>query len=64
MENPRFCEHQFTLSESGVQIFAQVTFRLPDTLFTRVCTVKVKAHGHVSNSAIMQEGKRLSRCAS
>jgi hypothetical protein len=36
--------------------FAQVTFRLPDTLFTGVCTIKVKAHGHVSNAAIIKIG--------
>ena len=36
--------------------FAQVTFRLPDTLFVGVCTVTVKAHGHASNSAIIQIG--------
>jgi len=35
--------------------FAQVTFRLPDTS-NGACTVKVKAHGHVSNSAIIQIG--------
>jgi len=36
--------------------FAQVTFRLPDTLFVGECTVKVRAHGHVSNSAIIRIG--------
>jgi uncharacterized repeat protein (TIGR01451 family) len=34
--------------------FAQVTFRLPDTLFPGTCTLTVKAHGHVSNSATMR----------
>ena len=34
--------------------FAQVTFRLPDTLFPGDCTVQVKAHGQVSNSAIIR----------
>jgi hypothetical protein len=36
--------------------FAQVTFRLPDTLFPGACTVQVKAHGHVSNSALIRIG--------
>ncbi len=36
--------------------FAQVTFRLPDPLSAGACAVKVKAHGHVSNSAIIQIG--------
>ena len=36
--------------------FAQVTFRLPDTLFVGGCTVKVSAHGHVSNSASIRIG--------
>jgi hypothetical protein len=36
--------------------FAQVTFRLPDTLFPGACTVKVEAHGHISNSAIIRIG--------
>jgi len=36
--------------------FAQVTFRLPDTLSLGACTVKVKAHGQVSNSAIIRIG--------
>jgi hypothetical protein len=34
--------------------FAQVTFRLPDTLFPGDCTVQVKAHGQVSNFAIIR----------
>ena len=36
--------------------FTQVTFRLPDTLFAGDCTVQVKAHGQVSNSAIIRVG--------
>jgi len=36
--------------------FAQVTFRLPDTLFSGDCTVQVKAHGQVSNSGIIRIG--------
>ena len=36
--------------------FAQVTFRLPDTLFSGDCTVQVKAHGQVSNSGIIRVG--------
>jgi hypothetical protein len=36
--------------------FAQITFRLPDTLSLGACTVKVKAHGQVSNSAIIRIG--------
>jgi hypothetical protein len=36
--------------------FAQVTFRLPDTLSLGACTVKVKAHGQASNSAIIRIG--------
>ncbi|HXM51120.1 MAG TPA: Ig-like domain repeat protein, partial [Pyrinomonadaceae bacterium] len=36
--------------------FAQVTFRLPDPLSAGACAVKVKAHGHVSNSATIQIG--------
>jgi hypothetical protein len=36
--------------------FAQVTFRLPDTLFFGDCTVQVKAHGQVSNSGIIRIG--------
>ncbi|HEV8369321.1 MAG TPA: Ig-like domain repeat protein [Pyrinomonadaceae bacterium] len=36
--------------------FAQVTFRLPDTLFSGDCTVQVKAHGQVSNSALIRVG--------
>jgi hypothetical protein len=36
--------------------FAQVTFRLPDTLFLGDCTVRVRAHGHISNSAIIRIG--------
>jgi hypothetical protein len=36
--------------------FAQVTFRLPDTLFIGACAVTVKAHGHVSNSAFISIG--------
>ncbi|HZJ45086.1 MAG TPA: Ig-like domain repeat protein [Pyrinomonadaceae bacterium] len=34
--------------------FAQVTFRLPDTLFPGDCAVQVKAHSQVSNSAIIR----------
>jgi len=34
--------------------FAQVTFRLPDTLSPGDCAVQVKAHGQVSNSAIIR----------
>jgi hypothetical protein len=36
--------------------FAQVTFRLPDNLSAGACTVKVKAHGQFSNSAIIRIG--------
>jgi hypothetical protein len=36
--------------------FAQVTFRLPDTLFVGGCTVKVSARGHASNSASIRIG--------
>ena len=36
--------------------FSQVTFRLPDTLSLGACTVKIEAHGHVSNSAIIRIG--------
>jgi len=36
--------------------FAQVTFRLPDTLFVGDCTVKVSARGHASNSASIRIG--------
>ena len=36
--------------------FAQVTFRLPDTLFPGACTVRVKAHDHISTSAIIRIG--------
>jgi len=36
--------------------FAQVTFRLPDTLFSGDCTVQVKAHGQVSNSGTIRVG--------
>jgi hypothetical protein len=34
--------------------FAEVTFRLPDTLSPGDCTVEVKAHGQVSNSAVIR----------
>jgi uncharacterized repeat protein (TIGR01451 family) len=34
--------------------FAQVTFRLPDTLFPGTCTLTVKAHGHVTNSGTIR----------
>jgi len=34
--------------------FAQVTFRLPDTLSSGDCQVQVKAHGHISNAAIIR----------
>jgi hypothetical protein len=51
----------FDVAAEDVQLnpitgFAQVTFRLPDTLSTGACTVKVKAHGHVSNSATIRIG--------
>lgn len=36
--------------------FAQVSFRLPDTLSPGVCVVQVKAHGQVSNSATIHIG--------
>jgi len=36
--------------------FAQVTFRLPDTLAPGACTVTVKAHSQISNSAIIRIG--------
>jgi hypothetical protein len=36
--------------------FAQVTFRLPETLSTGASRVKVRAHGHISNSATIQIG--------
>lgn len=36
--------------------FAQVTFRLPDTLFIGACEVTVKAHGQISNSAFISIG--------
>jgi hypothetical protein len=34
--------------------FGQVTFRLPDTLFSGDCQVQVKWHGHISNAAIIR----------
>jgi uncharacterized repeat protein (TIGR01451 family) len=36
--------------------FAQVTFRLPNTLAPGACTVTVKAHSQISNSAIIRIG--------
>jgi hypothetical protein len=36
--------------------YAQVTFRLPDTLFVGACTITVKAHGQVTNSAFIRIG--------
>ncbi len=38
--------------------FAQVTFRLPDTLAPGACTVTVKAHGQFSNPAIIGMERR------
>lgn len=35
-------------------IFTQVIFRLPDSLSAGTCTVKLKAHGEVSNSGTMR----------
>jgi hypothetical protein len=34
--------------------FAQITFRLPDSLAAGACAVTVKAHGQVSNAGIMR----------
>jgi hypothetical protein len=53
--------HSYDVPAEDVRInlvtgFAQVTFRLPDTLFVGACAVTVKAHGHVSNSAFISIG--------
>jgi hypothetical protein len=34
--------------------FAQVIFRLPDNLPAGTCTIKVKAHGQVSNAGTIR----------
>jgi hypothetical protein len=34
--------------------FAQVVFRLPDNLATGTCTIKVRAHGQITNSGTIR----------
>jgi hypothetical protein len=34
--------------------FVQVVFRLPDTLATGTCTVRIKAHGQTSNAGTLR----------
>ena len=41
---------------NSVTGFAQITFRLPDTLFAGPCVVKVKAHSQVSNFGVIRIG--------